>query len=83
MQKAFPQLARKLRLRIAALEEAQSFEDLREFDPLGKWHPLSGDRSGQWSGRLSANWRIIVIPLGGSDELECVVALVHEITDYH
>ena len=45
----------------------------------GRWERLTADRAGQWSARLSANWRLIVVNEGGSP----VVALVIEITDYH
>ncbi|SHJ80620.1 proteic killer suppression protein [Tessaracoccus bendigoensis DSM 12906] len=74
-------LAAKLRLRVNALEVAESMTDLQAVDPLGKWHPLTADRAGRWAGRLSANWRLIVEPAG--DEPGMVTALVIDIEDYH
>ena len=39
-------------------------------------HPLRGDRAGQWSIRVSANWRI-VFRFGGAEAVDV------EPTDYH
>lgn len=72
-------LAGKLRLRVNALEEARLFDDLRLLDPQGKWHQLMADRAGQWAGRLSPNWRLVVEEAGADD----VSVLVIEIEDYH
>lgn len=74
-------VAPKLRLRINALSAATSLEDLQTLDPLGRWHPLTANRSGQWAGDLSRNWRLIVEDDGveGGE----VSVLVIEIEDYH
>lgn len=74
-------LAPKLRLRINALEAANSLEELLTLDPLGRWHQLTADRAGQWAGRLSPNWRLIVEQVDG--EGYAVTVLVVEIEDYH
>ncbi|MDQ1075156.1 MULTISPECIES: type II toxin-antitoxin system RelE/ParE family toxin [Microbacterium] len=76
-------IASRLPLRIKALEEARSFEDLAVLDPLGDWHSLTGDRAGTWAGKLSRNWRLIVRPHGAEDALAAVEVIVLEITDYH
>ena len=70
-------IAKRLQLRIIELCNVESFADL--LHGTGRWEQLTGDRSGQWSARLSANWRLIVTDEGGSP----VVARVIEITDYH
>ncbi|WP_366180672.1 type II toxin-antitoxin system RelE/ParE family toxin [Actinomyces timonensis] len=70
-------VAKKLRLRIAELHNVESFADLLR--GTGRWEQLTGDRAGQWSARLSANWRLIVIDEGGTPVVACVV----EIIDYH
>lgn len=70
-------VSKKLRLRIAELHNVEFFDDLLR--GTGRWERLTADRAGQWSARLSANWRLIVVDEGGSP----VVALVIEITDYH
>lgn len=70
-------VCKKLRLRIAELHSMESFEDLRR--GTGRWEQLTGDRTGQWSARLTANLRLIVVDEGGHP----VVVTVIEITDYH
>lgn len=74
-------LAPKLRLRINALELANSLEELRTLDPLGKWHQLTANRAGNWASKLSANWRLVVEEIGG--EGSAVTVMVIEIEDYH
>jgi proteic killer suppression protein len=54
------QIAKTLRLRIAELRFASQMTDL--LLGVGRWEELRGDRAGQWSARLSANWRLIVAP---------------------
>lgn len=76
-------IATRLPLRIKALEEARSFEDLSTLDPLGAWHSLTGDRAGTWAGKLSRNWRVIVRPGGADESLAAVEVVVLEIADYH
>lgn len=80
MRKRRPDIAQRLPLRIAALEAANSMEQLVGFDPLGRWHRLSGDLDGQWAGKLTANWRLLVRPDAGGG---LVVVTVLEIADYH
>jgi proteic killer suppression protein len=71
------QVAKALKLRIAELRRVREFADL--LLGTGRWEPLAADRSGQWSARLTANFRLIVQEErdGGA------FALVIEITDYH
>lgn len=72
-------VAKTLKVRIASLTRAQHTDDLLE--DIGHWKPLTADRSGQWSARLTGNWRLIVQP----DDAECttVTVTVIAIEDYH
>ena len=48
--------ARKLRMQLAALDTAQSIEDM---DILGyRLHQLKGERKGYWAITVNANWRL-------------------------
>ncbi len=49
-------LAPRLRRILSELDYAQAPHDLDM--PGYRLHPLKGDRSGQWSVRVSGNWRI-------------------------
>lgn len=82
MKRQRSDIAPKLRLRIKALQMASSMTDLMTLDPLGRWHELTGDRAGHWSGHLSRNWRIIVEELQEAQRVE-VTVLVVELQDYH
>ena len=70
-------VAKKLKLRIAELKYVGEMGDLLEGS--GRWEELKADRVGQWSARLTGNWRLIVQP----DEGDEVAVLVVEIIDYH
>lgn len=83
MQKKRADIAAKLKLRIKALETALSVGELPEHDPLGDWHELKADRKGQWSGKLSGNYRLVVRPEGDGETWEAVAVTVIEIVDYH
>jgi len=67
--------SKRLRLRLDDLIAAVSMADLLVM--AGKWEELKADRAGQWSGRLSGNWRLIVEPEASG------MVLVVEIVDYH
>lgn len=71
------QRAKALRLRLDELRRVAEMGDLLFL--AGKWEELHGDRAGQWSGRLTANWRLIVHPDGDV----ITVVIVREIVDYH
>ena len=70
-------MAKKLRLRIAELSYVEQMQDLLEGP--GKWEELKADRAGQWSARLTANWRLVIQP----EECDVPTVTVLEITDYH
>jgi toxin HigB-1 len=70
-------VAKALKLRVAELQRVREFPDL--LAGTGRWEPLTADRSGQWSARLTANYRLIV----EEERDDVAIALVVEITDYH
>ena len=80
-----PDLVNGVKRRHTALEVAESLEDLARIDPLGRWHRLTGNRDGQWSGRLTGNYQIIVEPVLGGMRVVAVeqAAKVLSIEDYH
>lgn len=71
------QIAKPLKLRIAELRRAREIGDL--LLGTGRWEELDADRAGQWSARLTANWRLIVSPV----DRTVVTVRVVEIVDYH
>lgn len=71
------QVAKALKLRIAELRHGLKMQDL--LLGTGRWEELAGDRAGQWSGRLTANWRLLV----QTEEADDVLVVVEEIVDYH
>lgn len=78
-------LANGVALRHNALEVADSMDDLRRIDPSGRWHELTGNRDGQWAGRLSRNYRLIIKPVRDGMEIVEVEETVKvlDIEDYH
>ena len=48
--------ARKLRMQLAALDTAQTIDDMDI--PGYRLHQLTGDRKGIWSITVNANWRL-------------------------
>ncbi|MCW2785551.1 MAG: plasmid maintenance system killer protein [Marmoricola sp.] len=84
MQKKRADIAYKLKLRIKALEAADTVADLETDDPLGYWHQLpGGSYPGCWAGKLSGNYRLLIRPLGEGDPWDAEVVAVIEIVDYH
>lgn len=71
------QVAKALKLRITELTRVEEMADLSL--GTGRWEELKADRAGQWSARLTGNWRLIVEPHVD----ERVAVLVIEIIDYH
>lgn len=70
------QVAKSLRLRLLELRRASEPGDL--LLGAGNWEELTQDRQGQWSARLTKNWRLIVEPEGND-----VIVWIIEIVDYH
>ena len=88
MRKRRGDIEKKLRLRINALEVHATLGEVVVNDPLGDWHPLRENRSGQWAGKVSRNERLIVVPLpNGEIRVESILETtdveVQGIEDYH
>ena len=64
----------RIRRILTALQEAQSPQNMNL--PGWRLHPLKGIREGQWSVRVSGNWRIVFRFEGGE-------AVGIELVDYH
>jgi toxin HigB-1 len=66
--------AKKLRMQLAALDTAQSIDDMDI--PGYRLHQLTGDRRGIWSITVNANWRL-------SFEFEDGNVYILNYEDYH
>ena len=91
MQKAFGELAKPLMRRLAVLAAADVLADVPT-GPPDVCHVLTGDRDGQISVRLSANWRLIFVPdhdplplttAGGMDFAAISAITILGVVDYH
>jgi proteic killer suppression protein len=51
------ELARRAQVKLIAIDEAERLEELAS-PPGNRLEKLSGDRAGQWSIRVTAQWRI-------------------------
>jgi len=69
-----PGHVRRLSLQLAALDTAQSIEDMDI--PGFRLHPLKGERRGQWSITVNGNWRVTFEFRDGN-------AYVLDYEDYH
>lgn len=69
-----PQLAAKLRRMLVLLHNASDASALS--GPGYRLHRLRGDRGGQWSATVSANWRL-VFEFDGADATNI------DLVDYH
>ena len=80
--------ARKLKLRLVALEAAARVTDLLAGNP----HPLKGDRFGQFALDLARGWRLVFAPAndpcpsrpdGGIKWSQVTIVSIEFIGDYH
>lgn len=80
--------ARKLKVRLSALEAATRVTDLVAGNP----HPLKGDRNGQFALDLAGGWRLVFAPAndpcpshpgGGIDWSQVTIVSIEYIGDYH
>lgn len=70
-----PDILRRAVMRLTQLDAATRIEDLR-LPPSNHLESLTGDRQGQWSIRINAQWRLC-FRFEGGDAFEL------EIVDYH
>ncbi|WP_353615485.1 hypothetical protein [Arthrobacter sp. UCD-GKA] len=68
-----------LRRRIKQVESAIAIDDL--FQGPGNWHPLKGDRKGEFAASLQGGWRLIVT--FDSSSPNGLIARLESIEDYH
>lgn len=87
-KKLGPDCARKLKLRLLALEAAGQVTDLVAGNP----HPLKGNRAGQFAVDLAGGWRLVFVPAhdpcptrpdGGIDWSRVTIVCIEYIGDYH
>ena len=80
--------ARKLKVRLVALEAAARVTDL----VAGNSHPLKGDRLGQFALDLAGGWRLVFAPAhdpcptrpdGGIEWSQVTIVSIEYIGDYH
>ncbi|MEO1751419.1 type II toxin-antitoxin system RelE/ParE family toxin [Thiofaba sp. EF100] len=71
----FAQIERAALRKLEQLELAETIEDMRA-PPGNRLEPLKGDRLGQWSVRINAQWRVCF-------RFENGAAWDVEIVDYH
>lgn len=80
--------AKKLRIRLLALEAASRVSELVAGNP----HPLKGDRAGQFALDLAGGWRLVFAPAhdpcpehahGGIDWSQVTLICIEYIGDYH
>ena len=80
--------ARKLTVRLVALEAAARVTDLVAGNP----HPLKGDRLGQFALDLAGGWRLVFAPAhdpcptrpdGGIEWSQVTIVSIEYIGDYH
>jgi proteic killer suppression protein len=69
-----PHHAKRLRMQLAALETAQTIEDMDI--PGFRLHPLKGGDRGRWSIWVNGNWRLTFESLDGQ-------ARILDYEDYH
>ncbi len=83
-------VAKKLALRINALQAATTLADMRNV--AGRCHELRGNRSGQLALDLTGNLRLVFAPTanpppsledGGLDWAAVKAVTILEVTDYH
>ncbi len=78
-QKAFGmQVARRYILRVTILKKAKSFDELYKIPSL-HFHPLSGNRKGEFAIKLTAYWRLIITNDGDVFD----IAKIEEVSDHY
>ena len=72
------QVGRKYIQRVVILKSAKCFEDLYKIPSL-KFHPLKGNRQGQYAMKLTGYWRLIITNDG--DRFDIVK--IEEVSDHY
>ncbi len=72
------QVARKYIMRVAILKNAKCFEDLYKIPSL-RFHPLKGNRKGEYAIKLTGFWRLIITNDGDIFD----IAKIEEVSDHY
>jgi len=72
------QVAKKYAMRVNILKSAKYFDDLFKIPSL-KFHPLSGDRKGEYAISLTGYWRLIITNDGDVFD----IAKIEEVSDHY
>lgn len=72
------QVAKKYNMRVGILKSAKSFEDLYKIPSL-KFHPLKGNRKGEYAIKLTGYWRLIITNDGDTFD----IAKIEEVSDHY
>lgn len=72
------QVAKKYIMRVTILKSAKSFEDLYKIPSL-KFHPLKGNRKGEYAIKLTGYWRLIIT----NDAETFDIAKIEEVSDHY
>ena len=73
-----PQVGKKYIMRINTLKSAKSFDDLYKIPTL-KFHPLTGNRKGEFAISLTGYWRLIITNNGDAFD----IAKIEEVSDHY
>lgn len=73
-----PLVAKKFIMRINTLKSAKSFDKLYKIPSL-KFHPLSGNRKGEYAISLTGYWRLIITNNGDVFD----IAKIEEVSDHY
>lgn len=71
-------VAKKYIQRVNILKSAQSFDDLFKIPSL-KFHPLTGNRKGEYAMTLTGYWRLIITNDGDVFD----IAKIEEVSDHY
>jgi len=72
------QVARKYNMRVGILKSAKTFDDLYKI-PSFKFHPLKGNRKGEYAIKLTGYWRLIITNDGDTFD----IAKIEEVSDHY
>ncbi|WP_320035505.1 type II toxin-antitoxin system RelE/ParE family toxin [Halarcobacter sp.] len=72
------QVAKKYIMRINTLKATKSFDELYKIPTL-KFHPLSGNRKGEYAISLTGYWRLIITNNGDTFD----IAKIEEVSDHY
>lgn len=71
-----PDVGRRYIERVNILKQVRDFDELADIPPL-RFHPLAGDRAGQYAIRLTGQVRLVFAITGPN------TIMVEEVVDYH